>query len=81
MLGLTLYISALGVGSVSLLLHCVGLFWFVTFWPFRKKPADQKPLSQLLAFSRLPADRVLFEVGVHGATYRRGEVCGAEAFE
>ena len=30
---------------------------------------------------RLPADRVLFEVGVNGAAYRRIEVGGAEAFE
>ena len=32
--GATLYFSALGVGSVSLLLPCIGLSWFVTFWPF-----------------------------------------------
>ncbi len=34
-----------------------------------------------LAFSRLPADGVLFEVGVHSAAYGRIEVCGAEAFK
>lgn len=31
--------------------------------------------------SRLPADRVLFEVGVHGAAYGGIEVCGAEAIK
>ena len=31
--------------------------------------------------SRLPINRVLFEVRVHGAAYGRIEVCGAEAFE
>ena len=32
-----LYFSALGVASVSLLLPCVGLSWFVTFWPKGKE--------------------------------------------
>ena|SRR5262249_55662380 len=32
-------------------------------------------------YSRLPADRVLFQIGVHGAAYSRIEVCGAEVFE
>ena len=31
--------------------------------------------------SRLPANCVLFEIGVHGAAYRRIEVCGAKAIE
>jgi len=35
----------------------------------------------LLVFSRLPADSVLLEVGVHGAAYGRIEVFDAEAFE
>jgi hypothetical protein len=35
----------------------------------------------LLAFSRLPVDCVLCEVGVHGAAYGRIEVCYAEAIE
>ena len=34
-----------------------------------------------LAFSRLPLNSVVFEVGVHRAAYRRIEVGGAEAFE
>jgi hypothetical protein len=34
-----------------------------------------------LAFSRLPADGVLFEISVHSAAYGRIEVCGAEAFK
>jgi hypothetical protein len=38
-------------------------------------------LERSLAFSRLPANRVLFEIGVHSAAYRRIEVGGAEAFE
>ena len=38
-------------------------------------------LERRLAFSRLPVNRVLFEVGVNGAAYRRIEVGGAEAFE
>jgi hypothetical protein len=38
-------------------------------------------LEWRLAFSRLPVNRVLFEVGVNGAAYRRIEVGGAEAFE
>jgi hypothetical protein len=37
--------------------------------------------SGCVAFSRLPVDRVLFEVGIHGAAYRRIEVGGAEAIE
>jgi hypothetical protein len=32
-------------------------------------------------FSRVPADPVLFEIGIHGAAYRRIEVGGAEAIE
>ena len=35
----------------------------------------------LPAFSRLPADSVLFEVGVHSAANGRIKVCGTEAFE
>ena len=35
----------------------------------------------LLAFSSLPVDGVLFEVGVDGAAYGRIEVFGAEAIE
>jgi hypothetical protein len=33
--------------------------------------------SDAEVYSRLPADRVLFEVGVHGAAYGRIEICGA----
>jgi hypothetical protein len=40
-----------------------------------------QPLERSLAFSRLPVDRVLFEIGVHGAAYSRIEVCGAKAFK
>ena len=38
-------------------------------------------VERRLAFSRLPVDSVVFEVGVNGAAYRRIEVGGAEAFE
>ena len=38
-------------------------------------------LEPALAFSRLPVDRVFFQVGVHGAAYRGIDVGGAEAFE
>jgi hypothetical protein len=37
--------------------------------------------QRLAAFSRLPVDRVLFDVSVHGAAYRRIKVFAAEAFE
>jgi hypothetical protein len=44
---------------------------------------EYKPSSgpERVAASRLPINRVLFEVGVYGAAYRRIEVGGAEAFE
>ena len=45
------------------------------------QPWMPESLEPSLAFSRLPADGVLFEVGVHSAAYGRIEVCGAEAFK
>src|SRR6266446_3082920 len=47
-----------------------------------KSPPNYSPVAvRSPAFSRLPVDRVLFDVGVHGAAYGRIEVCGAEAIE
>jgi hypothetical protein len=37
--------------------------------------------QRFVAFSRLPVDSVLFEIGVHRAAYRRIEVGGTEAIE
>jgi hypothetical protein len=44
---------------------------------------EYKPSSgpERVAASRLPIDRVLFKVGVHGGAYGRIEICGAEAFD
>jgi len=43
-----LYFSALGVASISLLLPCVGLSWFVTFGAFCKELIDGRSWSEIV---------------------------------
>ena len=48
----------------------------------RKRFCFTQESDIIAAFSRLPVDRMFFEVGVHGAAYCRIKIGGAtEAFE
>jgi hypothetical protein len=58
------------------------LFFAAKFHPTVEQAVEISPVDEHEnLFSRLPADRVLFEVGVHCAAYGRIEVCGPEAIE
>jgi hypothetical protein len=46
-IGAALYFSALGMVSVSLLPPCVGLSWFVTFWPICKEFNPSQKLAEI----------------------------------
>ena len=47
----------------------------------RNETATFSYLVAVVCVLRFPVERVLFEVGVHGAAYGRIEVFGAEAIE